>query len=137
MNGVPLQPLGAGPSYTIAEALALPKWMLSSIAASCAESMYAMFVALAPSSQVRNAPYAVLNEALVEMTNRLPFALRRHIILFRTSRQLPDSSMSLLLRMAWPLLLDQNPSVSPPPAPRQTFPKFTTSAWSHCARLTV
>src|SRR5919201_6043522 len=68
-----------------------------------------MFVAVAFSNQLRS--------CVPEVGSKLePLALRR-LRLDRNDRSVGPIN-------AWPFLFDQKPSVSPPPAPRHTLPKF-------------
>src|SRR5713226_9756824 len=83
------------------------------MAASCADSMLAMFTASAPKIHVRNCVY-------VRGSKLLPSALRR------LSATIAARFADVLLNTAWPFLLLQKPSVRPPPWPRHTLPNWTS-----------
>ena len=98
--------------------MTLPFRTFSFMAASCAESMYAMFVAFALFSQFERAMSAFAHETVSEMSKSDPFAFFR----FNPLRSVRQAG-SLAHRMALPFLFDQKPIVSPPPPPRHRLPK--------------
>ena len=81
------------------------------MAASCAESMLAMFVALALRIHLLKPAWFVGSKAV-------PFALTRFWAM----------ATALLYAFA-PFLFDQKPRVRPPPGPRQRLPKETFVSW--------
>src|SRR3989442_713795 len=82
-----------------------------------------MFVAFALVSQFERLRSAIWQLLDVETSKAVPFALTR-LHAFRSVRQ----AGSLAHRMALPFLFDQKPSVSPPPAPRQTLPNVQVAS---------
>src|SRR3954454_9594763 len=113
-------------AYTTARSFTLPFNTLSSMAVNCADNMYAMFVAFAPSSQflrlVLPVPIAVAFGYGHPDTGSksVPLAFLRY-------RPFSQQSCAPVI-IACPFLLDQKPNVKPPPAPKQTLPKSLPSA---------
>src|SRR5258708_22937575 len=109
---------GFDPAKTSAPPLTLLCSTFRSIAASWAESMLAMFDALAPSIQLFKA--ALFADKLPVKSRAVPLLLTR---LSEVSAAKSDATSR-----AWPFLLDQNPSVNPPPAPRHALRKASQVA---------
>src|SRR5258706_124315 len=131
MNPDPLRPAGAQPpggvpANTSAEPFTPPDRTFMLIAASCADSMFAMFVAFAERIQVEKVASAVAQLPVSGTSKSDPFEFFK-LSALRVVRHVG----SLAHRMALPFLFDQKPSVSPPPAPRQTLPKVTVFASPH------